>query len=61
MRWLICGLVCLLSIELSDGATLAGKPVQGGGMVEIRFAVANGTRTWPRKVVTHEWRQVARF
>jgi hypothetical protein len=24
----------------SDGATLAGKPVQGGGMVEIRFPVA---------------------
>jgi len=40
MRWLICGLVCLLSIEVSHGATLAGKPVQGGVMVEIRFAVA---------------------
>lgn len=26
--------------RLSDGATLAGKPVQGGGTVEIRFAVA---------------------
>ncbi len=40
MRWLICGLVGLLSIAGSDGATLAGKPAQGGGRVEIQFAVA---------------------
>lgn len=30
----------LLLARVSDGATLAGKPVQGGGMVEIRFPVA---------------------
>jgi hypothetical protein len=40
MRSLICGLVGLLWIEISDGATLAGKAVQGGGTTEIRFPVA---------------------
>jgi hypothetical protein len=33
-------LVCLLSIEVSEAATLGGKPVEGGGTVEIRFPVA---------------------
>jgi hypothetical protein len=33
-------LFLLLLPRVSDGATLAGKPVQGGGMVEIRFPVA---------------------
>jgi hypothetical protein len=38
----ILGLILssLLLHRVSDGATLGGKPVQGGGMVEIRFAVA---------------------
>jgi len=40
MRWLVYGLAGLLSIEVSDATTLAGKPVQAGGMVEVRFAVA---------------------
>jgi hypothetical protein len=33
-------LLSLLLSRVSDGATLAGKAVQGGGIVEIRFAVA---------------------
>ena len=33
-------LLSLLLPRVSDGATLAGKAVQGGGIVEIRFAVA---------------------
>jgi hypothetical protein len=38
----ILGLILfsLLLTRVSDGATLAGKPVQGGGTVEIRFPVA---------------------
>jgi hypothetical protein len=40
MRLLTLGLLWLLLADVSCGATLAGKPVQGGGMVEIRFAVA---------------------
>jgi hypothetical protein len=38
----LLGLFWLSSLppRVSDGATLAGKPVQGGGMVEIRFPVA---------------------
>lgn len=38
----IVGLILfsLLLPRVSDGATLAGKPAQGGGMVEIRFPVA---------------------
>ena len=40
MRWLICGLVWLLSFEGSEAVTLAGKPVQGGGTTEIQFPVA---------------------
>lgn len=40
MRRLICGFLCLLSIQTGESATLAGKPVQGGGTTEIRFAVA---------------------
>jgi hypothetical protein len=38
----ILGLIwsSLLLPRRSDGATLAGKPVQGGGTVEIRFPVA---------------------
>ncbi len=39
---LVLGLIwfSLLLPRTSDGATLAGKPVQGGGMVEIHFPVA---------------------
>lgn len=40
MRFLTLGLLWLLSADVSDGATLAGKPVQGGGTVEFQFAVA---------------------
>jgi hypothetical protein len=38
----ILGLILfsLLLTRVSDGATLAGKPVRGGGTVEIRFPVA---------------------
>lgn len=39
-RHLVFGFVCLFSIQTSESATLAGKPVQGGGATEIRFAVA---------------------
>jgi hypothetical protein len=35
LLWLL-----LVLPRVSAGATLAGKPVQGGGMVEIRFPVA---------------------
>jgi hypothetical protein len=36
----VLGLTSLLLPRLSGGAMLAGKPVQAGGMVEIRFPVA---------------------
>jgi hypothetical protein len=38
----ILGLILfsMLLLRMSDGATLAGKPVQGGGTVEIQFPVA---------------------